>query len=354
MHYCSVSLRCVIVFMSVFFLAGCEDKEVKVFLNTFFKDHIAQKEIGRCKNEPGTLVKPYHPWFLTRIADAIFVIPKQEGSPIENCIPDLDPQVVANLTAEEKAKNRADFVNALKKYLIVKRFKKESGQSITITKTFLELQELVRRGEELAQIELNLKDYYSNEIKFYQFKEDNKHYQRLKALADNGDGDAMCLYALRYPTPFEGYKGIANGGNFKKWYQEGPEDKSAKGLVKAAKQGGLACMVGYAYMLSETEPESMSVPYNPKLGFEYLKRAAIKGSNSAAWILSYTYSLADNDYKIKFNLGKSLCWAKIHNNSYPEQPISLSLILRQAKKYGKNMQNYQKFEPKTFCEEELM
>ena len=177
-----------IVFMSGFFLTGCEKKEVDGFLNTFFKDHVAQREIGRCESEPGTLVEPYHPWLLTRIADAIFVTPKQEGSPIENCIPDIDPHVVANLTAEERAKNRADFVNTLYKYLVVKRFKKESGQTITIRQTFLELQELARRGEELAHIELNLTDYYSNETKQYRFKEDNRHYQRLKALSDSGYG----------------------------------------------------------------------------------------------------------------------------------------------------------------------
>ena len=112
-------------------------------------------------------------------------------------------------------------------------------------------------------------------------------------------------------------------------------------------------MVGYADMLSETEPEKITVPYDPKLGFEYLKKVGMKGYKSAASLLAHNYSLKDNRYGIEFNLGKSECWAEIHKELYPESPYDFSLAIHRAKNYGKNIHNFTRFDPKTYCQKEL-
>ena len=305
MQILSVRKRFYLFFTLLFslILTGCEESEVNGFVDTVLKDYVAQKDLGRCQNEPGRLVQPYHPWFITRIADAILITPKQEGSPIENCIPDLNPDVVKQLTPEQIAKNRNEFARVISpvQYTIADEFEKKSGALIRINRTFLDLQELVRQGEELAQIELNLTDYYSNEIKRYTFTEDNPYYQRLKQLAQQGDADAMCHYATRSPEPLKGYEHL-QGASFQKLYQDGPEDKWANGIIKAAKQGSVRCLYDYSRMLVEKESNSVTVDYNPKLGFELLKEAAYKGSVAAAGTLAFIYSTKDNDYGVEGGL----------------------------------------------------
>lgn len=340
----------------VFMLSGCEEKQATGFTAIIFKNYVKQKELGRCENEPGTLVEAYHPWWPTRIADAIFITPKQEGSPVKHCIPDIDPNIAAALTPEQKMRNRAKFYNAMTKTINQKIFTKTNGQEIMINKAFLELQELARQGEELAQIELNLTDYYSGPVQRYHFNEDNKHYQRLKQLAERGDGDAMCLFAQRHPTPFNGYEHLKHGapGYKYEWYHQAPEDKFGKGIEKAAKHGGMECMVIYSLMLSPEASSVVTVQPDRKRAFQYLIEAGKMGSERATALLRYAYMTKNNRYGIQPNLGKAECWLEINNSLFPDYQYSLEGIQRRASKQGIDISKpYPKYDPKTFCEAEL-
>ncbi len=274
---------------------------------------------GRCKLQPGTLVNidPNSVKYPTPV-----YVWKKDGQKeiVENCIPDLDQKLVKSLSKKRKEQLVTNFF-AIYRMTGQSRdpnlFPKDVDTSkITrVNHAFLLMQKEVKKGSELAYLDMHLHDYYNLDLGNYRLKftEDNPYYQRLKNLAYSGDADAMCLFSQRIPTPFPGYKDLTwEHERFRdkemsiKRFQNGPNDKWVKGMVKAAKMGSGHCMRAYSdYLL--TGSLSQAIPKNEKLGKRYLIEAGRKNDQSAMATLAYNY--AHGKHGFPFDLGKAKCWA---------------------------------------------
>ncbi|MPQ75946.1 hypothetical protein [Hydrogenovibrio sp. JE_KL2] len=274
---------------------------------------------GRCKLQPGTLVNidPSSVKYPTPV-----YVWKKDGHKeiVENCIPDLDQKLVKSLSKKRKEQLVTNFFAI---YRMTEQgntdpnlYSKDvdSSKDNRVSTAFLLMQKEVMKGSVLAYLDMHLHDYYNLDLGNYRLKftEDNPYYQRLKKLAYSGDADAMCLFSQRIPTPFPGYKDLTwEHEHFRdknmliKRFQNGPNDKWEKGMVKAAKMGSGSCMRAYSsFLLTGSHPHV--IPRNEILGKKYLIEAGRKNDQSAMWGLAYDYAHGEDGFP--FDLGKAKCW----------------------------------------------
>ncbi|MCF6345769.1 MAG: hypothetical protein L3J00_04775 [Thiomicrorhabdus sp.] len=360
----------IILLLLFFFMPGCDVKMPHEEGYVPMTKIVELKEVGRCKNEPGTLMRVNYVGLNTLMffsKFSYFVSPNMG----KFCIPDLDEGKRKMLSKAEQQKLEVGFFNARDFSLGSEMVKDADGnvshQSIALRR----LQELVRMGSELAYLELHLFDYKDTK-KSFKFSEDNPYYQRLKQLAKSGNAEAMCLFSMRKPTPFVGYEhlkyGSADGLETEDYLkklsirrlQEGPEDKGVKGIVNAAKAGSSYCMslYGSGLLRDDTSYKPLSESEDSRQeGMKYALKAAKKGNANIAKSLSYGYLLGDVgvSYFFEQDLGKYVCWSQIYNQSFPpvHKPILFENRIKDkiwtAKRNGKVF-SFTQYDPQTLCQ----
>ena len=306
-------------------LSGCIDQEEARF--------VEHHEVGRCADEPGTLIRllPADDWtrFQTYLLNTVLWFaynPRYDHF----CIPDLPKDKISNLTAEEKQQLRIDFVNRGR----IKTTKDKVLNKIGPPKhsSFLDLQNLVRKGSELAYLEMNLDSGYDSS--WIVFKEDNPHYQRLKYLAyEQQDAEAMCLYSNLTPTPFKGYeylnhralKKAISSPNTQAFHErrwlEGPEDKWGRGMKKAADMGSMKCMTSHAYW---SYRNMILEPYSESDRKKIYLSLAPKGEWFSIRTIASSYRLGSGGFKK--DLAKSKCWMQRYNQFDVSKPFTQDQI----------------------------
>ncbi len=357
-------------------LSGCQETE-KV-------KSIMHEEVGRCDNEPGTLIRVVSTDWWTRVEfDFLKTIfwfsyqPKQDHF----CIPDLPIEKIKNLTEQEKEKLRIDYVNRGLFKTTQDKIKGTSYYTPPKSSKFLDLQDLVRRGSELAFLELHLVDSYKIANSNYplKFKESNPYYQQLKQLAYSGDAEAMCLYSKVIPAPFKGYEDLTlyefrklnHEGKVqmhqRRWV-EGPDDKWGRGRKKAAQMGSIECGEYYAGLSAQNMTYD-SIPLS-EVKKTYLN-AATKGSYPATSGVAIFYRLGINGFEK--NLAKSKCWMQKYNQLDVSKPFTKDQVnqieplarnrhkgnnfdvywdyLQTGIKIHPDLKNLPVYDPNNYCEE---
>lgn len=350
-------------------VTGCSKEEA---MRQNYEKQIEFKKIGTCEDS-GTLSRVNYTGFnlLSFVSSFFSFIDPDKFS---YCIPGLDEQKVKELSKAEKQALDAAFFNALRNKNKVTSVKQSNGDVRYQSISLKNLQDLVRQGSELAYLDLHLFDYREN-YKTFNFSETNPYYQRLKALATQGDAEAMCLFSQRIPTPFDGYEHLkepprkyssyeiyearkngkpltlrteADDYRFRERHINGPENKWTKGIVKAAKMGSSECMSIYGgFLLGGSE--NLGIKKNQTEALEMLINAAKKGSARAARGLALKYYLGK---QLPYDLGKYVCWAEIYNLTYPEPYLKEDYtgMIRSLNRVGKG-RGYVKYSQKSFCQD---
>jgi hypothetical protein len=324
----------------------------------------------RCTTQPGTLVNLV-PDSIKYPADIYYFNKQGQRTPIENCIPDLNQELVNNLSEQTKNQLAANFFAITSRSIRKVRTRSDvvlnqlpddakKDTNANIPDVFLLMQSEVKKGSILAYIDMHLHDYYTLDTSNYrlQFSEKNPHYQKLKKMAYNGDGDAMCLYSQRIPTPFPGYEHLTWEHDIPKDramilrnFKEGPDDKWLKGMIKAAKMEGSDCMAQYGSLLLTGKLKGI-IPANRQLGIEYMEKAAKKNNERALRLLAYNYSTGNNGFE--YNLGKAKCWATKLNSTfaelYPSLAFKISTYISIAKNKGVNLSDFPTYDPNNNCQ----
>lgn len=368
MRISPIKITIVLVNLSfVILLSACSKEEA---MSRQYEKQIEYKQIGECEVGGKLSIVNYTGFNLMSFLTGFMNLFNPEK--FSYCIPALDKEKVKALNKEEKQALDTAFFNALRNKNHLEKITK-NGEVKYLSITLRQLQELVRKGSELAYLDLHLVDYYDNH-KSFNFTENSPYYLRLKELANNGDADALCLYSRRIPTPFpslehlkeppskhsvyEIYQAQKKGQTLnlnteefnaivKERHLNGPENKWSRGSLKAAKMGSSECMSMYGGSLLSGS-EMLGIQKNQKQGLKYLIEAAKKGSARAASILYLNYILGED---LPFNLGKYACWADIYNQTQPtpRQKVNFLGRVNLIKDLKKNIE-FKRFAPKSFCQ----
>lgn len=368
MRISPIKITIVLVNLSfVILLSACSKEEA---MSRQYEKQIEYKQIGECEVGGKLSIVNYTGFNLMSFLTGFMNLFNPEK--FSYCIPALDKEKVKALNKEEKQALDTAFFNALQNKNHLEKITK-NGEVKYLSITLRQLQELVRKGSELAYLDLHLVDYYDNH-KSFNFTENSPYYLRLKELANNGDADALCLYSRRIPTPFpslehlkeppskhsvyEIYQAQKKGQTLnlnteefnaivKERHLNGPENKWSRGSLKAAKMGSSECMSMYGGSLLSGS-EMLGIQKNQKQGLKYLIEAAKKGSARAAHVLSLKYYLGK---QLPYNLGKYACWAEVYNHTYPKPHLEedYESMIWSLNSVEKDL-NYTKYSAKSFCQ----